>query len=79
MAKLAVNHPIPFDLKEATVLIGTATEGPNGTINVRAEPLKGTMEVPLDSITALNPLIQASVIYVGDLTGGYSQATGTAI
>jgi len=76
--KLAINHPIPFHLKEGSVLIGTATEGPNGTINVRAEPLKGTMEVPLDSITALNPIIQAPVIYSGTLTGGYSQATGNS-
>jgi putative salt-induced outer membrane protein YdiY len=78
VAKLAVNHPVPFHLKEGTVLIGTATEGPNGTINVRAEPMKGTMEVPLDSITALNPLIQAPVIYSGALSGGYSQATGNS-
>ena len=78
VAKLAVNHPIPFHLKEGTVLIGTATEGPNGSITVRAEPLKGIMEVPLDSITALNPLIQAPVIYSGALSGGYSQATGNS-
>ena len=76
--KLAINHPVPFHLKEGSVLIGTATEGPNGTINVRAEPLKGTMEVPLDSITALNPLVQAPVIYKGTLTGGYTQATGNS-
>jgi putative salt-induced outer membrane protein YdiY len=76
--KLAINHPIPFHLKEGSVLIGTATEGPNGTINVRAEPLKGAMEVPLASITALNPIVQAPVIYSGTLTGGYSQATGNS-
>jgi putative salt-induced outer membrane protein YdiY len=76
--KLAINHPVPFHLKEGSVLIGTATEGPSGTINVRAEPLKGTMEVPLDSITALNPLVQAPVIYKGTLTGGYTQATGNS-
>jgi putative salt-induced outer membrane protein YdiY len=78
IAKLSVSHPIPFHLKEGTVLIGTATEGPNGTIKVRAEPLKGTMEVPLDSITALNPIIQAPVIYSGTLSGGYTQATGNS-
>jgi putative salt-induced outer membrane protein YdiY len=78
VSKLAINHPIPFHLKEGTVLIGTATEGPNGTLNVRAEPLKGTMEVPMDSITALNPLIQAPVIYSGSLAGGYSQTTGNS-
>ena len=78
VSKLAINHPIPFHLKEGTVLIGTATEGPNGTINVKAEPLKGTMEIPFDSINALNPLVQAPVIYVGNLNGGYSQATGNS-
>ena len=78
VSKLAINHPIPFHLKEGTVLIGTATEGPNGTLNVRVEPLKGSMEVPMDSITALNPIIQAPVIYSGSLTGGYSQTTGNS-
>lgn len=78
IAKLAVNHPLPFHLKEGSVLIGTATEGPAGTIIVQAEPLKGTMEVPLDSITAVNPIVQAPVIYQGTLTGGYSQATGNS-
>src|SRR5512147_2834681 len=78
IAKLAVNHPLPFHLKEGSVLIGTATEGPTGTIIVQAEPLKGTMEVPLDSITAVNPIVQAPVIYKGTLTGGYSQATGNS-
>ncbi|MDE3040976.1 MAG: DUF481 domain-containing protein [Nitrospirota bacterium] len=76
--KLAINHPMPFHLKEGTVLIGTATEGPNGTITVRAEPMRGTMEVPIDSITALNPLIQPPVIYSGNLTGGYTQTTGNS-
>ena len=78
VSKLAVNHPIPFHLKEGSVLVGTATDGPNGTLNVQAEPLKGTIQVPMDSITALNPLIQAPVIYAGSLTGGYSQTTGNS-
>jgi putative salt-induced outer membrane protein YdiY len=76
--KLAINHPIPFHLKEGTVLIGTATEGPNGTINVKAEPLKGALEIPMDSIAAVNPIVQPPVIYVGTLNGGYSQATGNS-
>jgi len=76
--KLAINHPLPFHLKEGSVLIGTATEGPNGTIKVQAEPLKETIQVPMESITALNPIIQAPVIYSGSLTGGYSQTTGNS-
>jgi len=78
VSKLTTNHPIHFHLKEGTVLIGTATDGPNGTINVRSDPLKGTMKVPMDSITALNPLSQPPVIYSGSLTGGYTKTTGNS-
>jgi putative salt-induced outer membrane protein YdiY len=78
VSKLAINHPIPFHLKEGSVLIGTATGGPDGIINVQTGPLKGAIEIPIDSITALNPLIQPPVIYKGTLTGGYTQATGNS-
>jgi putative salt-induced outer membrane protein YdiY len=78
VAKLSVNHPIPFHLKEGSVIMGTATAGPNGTLNVQAEPLKGTMEVPMGSVTSMNPVIQPPVIYSGSLTGGYSQTTGNS-
>jgi len=76
--KLVINRPIPFHLKEGSVLIGTATEGPNGTIRVQTGPLKEALEIPVDSITALNPLVQPPVIYKGTLTGGYTQATGNS-
>jgi putative salt-induced outer membrane protein YdiY len=78
VAKLSVSHPIPFHLKEGSVIMGTATAGPNGTLNVQAEPLKGTMEVPMGSVTSMNPVIQPPVIYSGSLTGGYSQTTGNS-
>jgi putative salt-induced outer membrane protein YdiY len=78
VAKLAVNHPIPFHLKEGSVILGTATAGPNGTLNVQAEPLKGTIEVPMGSVTSMNPVVQPPVIYSGSLTGGYSQTTGNS-
>jgi hypothetical protein len=32
----------------------------------------------MDSITALNPIIQAPVIYAGSLTGGYTHTTGNS-
>jgi putative salt-induced outer membrane protein YdiY len=76
--KLAINRPIPFHLKDGSVLIGTATDGPNGTIRVQTGPLKEALEIPVDSITALNPLVQPPVIYKGTLTGGYTQATGNS-
>lgn len=78
VTKLSVNHPIPFHLKEGTILNGTATAGPDGNLNIQAEPLKGSMTVPLTSVTSVNPLAQAPVIYTGSLTAGYSQATGNS-
>jgi putative salt-induced outer membrane protein YdiY len=78
VSKLSVNHPIPFHLKEGSVIMGTATAGPNGMLNVQAEPLKGTMEVPMDSVTSMNPIIQPPVIYSGSVVGAYSQTTGNS-
>ena len=76
--KLSVTHPIPFHLKEGSVIVGTASAGPNGTLNVQAEPLKGTMEVPMGSVTSVNPVVQPPVIYSGSVTGGYTQTTGNS-
>jgi putative salt-induced outer membrane protein YdiY len=78
VTKLTVTHPIPFHLKEGTILNGTTSEGPDGVLVIHAEPLKGTMEVPMTDIKSVNPLIQAPVIYIGNLTGGYSQTTGNS-
>jgi hypothetical protein len=55
VAKLKVTHPLPFHLKEGTVLVGTAEEGEGGTIIVKAEPVAGSMTVSLDSVTSINP------------------------
>ena len=78
VSTLSVNHPIPFHLKEGSVIMGTATAGPNGTLNVQAEPLKGTIEVPMDSVASMNPVVQAPVIYSGSVVGAYSQTTGNS-
>ncbi|THI90343.1 MAG: DUF481 domain-containing protein [Nitrospira sp. CG24A] len=78
VSKLSVNHPVPFHLKEGSVIMGTATAGPDGMLNVQAEPLKGTMEVPMGSVLSMNPVIQPPVIYTGSVVGGYSQTTGNS-
>lgn len=78
VAKLAVNHPIPFHLKEGSILVGTATSGSDGNLNIQSEPLKGSLTVPLDAIGSVNPLIQPPVLYSGSLTGGFSQTTGNS-
>lgn len=78
VAKLSVNHPIPFHLKEGSVLVGTATAGTDGNLNIQSEPLKGSLTVPLETIGSVNPLIQPPVLYSGSLTGGFSQTTGNS-
>lgn len=78
VSALAVNHPIPFHLKEGTVLLGTATAGSDGNLNIQSEQLKGSLTIPVDSITAVNPLVQSPVIYSGTFTAGYSQASGNS-
>jgi putative salt-induced outer membrane protein YdiY len=78
VAKLSVNHPVPFHLKEGSVIMGTATAGPDGMLNVQAEPLKGTMEVPMGSVMSMNPVIQPPVIYSGSVVGAYAQTTGNS-
>lgn len=78
VTKLDVTHQIPFHLKEGTVLNGTATAGPDGTLSIHAHPFEGSMTVPLASITSINPLAQPPVIYIGSLNAGYSQSTGNS-
>lgn len=78
VAKLVMNHPIPFHLKEGTVIVGTAEEGPAGALTLKAEPMPGTLTVPFESVSAINPLIQPPVVYSGGLTAGLSQASGNS-
>ncbi|HKE61721.1 MAG TPA: DUF481 domain-containing protein [Nitrospira sp.] len=78
VTQLSVTHPIPFHLKEGTVLNGTATTGPDGMLNIQIEELKVSTEVPMSSVKSINPLVQSPVIYIGNLTGGYSQTTGNS-
>jgi len=78
VSTIKVSHPLPFHLKEGTMLIGTVEESEPGTMRLRAEPMQGTLAVPMDSVLSVNPIIQRPVIYVGSLTGGYSQTTGNS-
>lgn len=78
VSKLAVSHPIPFHLKEGTVLVGTVEEAELGTMRIKAEPTGSTMTVPMETVTKVNPLVQPPVIYTGSLNAGYSQATGNS-
>jgi hypothetical protein len=78
VTQLSVNHAIPFHLKEGTILNGTSTAGPDRMLNIQVEPLKGSMSIPMNAVQSINPLLQPPVIYIGNLTGGYSQTTGNS-
>ncbi|MCP9439893.1 MAG: hypothetical protein NNA20_06325 [Nitrospira sp.] len=45
---LEITHPIPFHLKEGTILNGTAVVGPNRTINIQADPIQGSMWLSIE-------------------------------
>jgi putative salt-induced outer membrane protein YdiY len=78
VSKLAVSHPIPFHLKEGSVLVGTAEEGEAGTMKLKAGPGEGTMIIPMNAVTQVNPVVQPPVIYNGSLNAGYSQSVGNS-
>ena len=78
VAKLSVTHPVPFHLKDGTVLVATAQEGDNGALQMKAAPMTGTMTVPMEQIASVNPMVQPPVVYSGNLTAGLSQTTGNS-
>lgn len=78
VSKLSVSHPIPFHLKEGTVLVGTAEEAEAGTMKLHAGPNGSIVSVPMDAVTQVNPVVQPPVIYSGSLNAGYSQSTGNS-
>ncbi|NGZ09770.1 MAG: DUF481 domain-containing protein [Nitrospira sp. LK70] len=78
VSKLAVSHPLPFHLKEGTMLVGTAEEGEPGMLRLKAGPTGGIITVPMDTVIKVNPIIQPPVIYVGNLNAAYTQVVGNA-
>jgi len=78
VSTIKVSHPIPFHFKEGTILIGTVEEGEPGTFRLKTEPIQGALTISMDSVVSVNPLIQLPVVYVGNLTGGFSQTTGNS-
>lgn len=78
ISKLSVSHPIPFHLKDGTVLIGTVEESDPDMIKLKAGPTGSLMTVPMDVVTQVNPVVQSPVIYTGSLNAGYSQSAGNA-
>ncbi len=75
VAKLVVNRPIPFSLKEGTTVVGTAQPGEPGTLTLQAAPMGTPMAIPLDTVVGMN---QPAVIYTGALQAGFSQTTGNS-
>jgi hypothetical protein len=66
VAKLVVNRPVPFSLKEGTTVVGTAQPGEPGTMILKAAPTGTPMAIPLDAVIGMN---QPAVIYTGATPG----------
>jgi putative salt-induced outer membrane protein YdiY len=75
VAKISVNRPIPFMLKEGTTVVGTAQPGEPGTMILKAAPTGIPMAIPFDSVLGMN---QPAVIYTGAIQAGFSQTTGNS-
>lgn len=75
VAKLSVNRPIPFSLKEGTTVVGTAQPGEPGTMILKVAPTNTPMAIPLDTVLGVN---QPAVIYTGAIQAGFSQTTGNS-
>jgi len=54
VAKLVVNRPVPFSLKEGTTVVGTAQSGEPGTMILHAAPMGTPMTIPLDAVVGMN-------------------------
>lgn len=76
VAKLVVNRPIPFSLKEGTTVVGTAQPEEPGTRILNAAPTGAPTAIPLDSVLGMN---QPAVIYTGAVQAGFSQSGETAL
>jgi len=76
VTQLLVDTPLPFHLKEGTILKGKAVEGPSGSLHILAEPLSSAVSVPLSSVTAINPPPIKPVVYKGNFSFGYSTTSG---
>ena len=75
VARLEVNRPIPFSLKEGTTVVGTAQPGEPGTMILKVSPNGTPMAVPFDTVVGMN---QPAVIYTGAVQAGFSQTTGNS-
>jgi len=75
VAKLTVNRPVPFMLKEGTTVVGTAQSAEPGSMLLKVAPTGTSMAIPLDTVVGMN---QPSVIYTGAVQAGFSQTTGNS-
>ncbi len=75
VAKLTVNRPVPFMLKEGTTVVGTAQSAEPGSMLLKVAPTGTSMAIPLDTVVGMN---QPAVIYTGAIQAGFSQTTGNS-
>ncbi|MDF0645719.1 MAG: DUF481 domain-containing protein [Nitrospira sp.] len=76
VSKLTVTHPLPFHLKEGTILVGTTQADKDGFLLLKVESLAEPLTIPVGSVASINPLVQPPVVFVGAVTAGISTANG---
>ncbi|MGH7233817.1 MAG: DUF481 domain-containing protein [Nitrospiraceae bacterium] len=75
VTQLTLHQPMPFKLKEGTTILGTALEGKQGQLLLKADPLTTPVEIPIESVTAIN---KPPVIFEGNATLGIAGASGNS-
>jgi putative salt-induced outer membrane protein YdiY len=78
VAQLTTSRPLPFHLKDGTMLMGTVQGVEQGRILFKAEPLAGPVSFAIDSVAAVNPPVKPPVAFEGNFTLGISGASGNS-
>lgn len=78
VVQVTTDHPLPFLLKDGTVLVGTLAESEKGTLKVKVDPLGVTVPVPLDMVTGVNAPAKPPVEFQGNFTLGIAGASGNS-
>lgn len=78
VTNLATSRSLPIKLKDGTTIIGTVTEGRDGTIKLKAAPVAESLTIALGDVKAINPPVKPPVAFEGNFTLGMSGANGNA-
>lgn len=78
VVQVTTDHPLPFLLKDGTVLVGTVVESEKGTLKVKVDPLGVAVPIPFDMVTSVNAPAKPPVELQGNFTLGMAGASGNS-